>query len=199
MHTPRRTAATSIALILLLAACGGGGGGGGSVAGTVAGKALAAKSAFFVAGTVNNVPTLALRISDQPDECALFAAGKRHPGTSAFVFVFTADNSASNSGTPTVVPPGTGDYPVVTVGTAGKSANVSFSSVDGTCTQTLTDDQETATDGKVTITRVDGNSLVGTFTLTVGSQGDPVTGSFEATVCPTLLALEQGSLKLTCG
>lgn len=163
-----------------------------SVQGTVQGHALTPKSAIYTVGAVpsadGNTNILVLVISDQADACATVTQGAHTKNSTNLTFVLLKGNTTGNTVAPT-----SGTYNVSSGGaTSLMAGQAELFSYDPTCTNTVPSDKGTVSTGTVSVTStlVDGISpLTGAFSLTVGSQNERLSGTFNATACPGLMAI----------
>ena len=146
--------------------------------GTVQQTALVPASAIFAVVTASDgSQTLAVKLSDQADDCAEVTNNAHHANSNSFwlradgstfanaAFQLSGENSDSSASTAT------------------------FYALDNTCSDTLADTASWATSGKVTFAAVSAQTASGTFNAAIGAQSDQVSGSFTATVCPALATL----------
>ena len=169
-----------------------------SLTGTVSGQPLTPRSAVFVAGEVNDVPVVVLRITDDANDCALLTQGRRSGKSSGLIWVLAADESGVDASTRRLIAPAAGSYSVVTAAQSGNTVEGFYSQLDATCQQTLPDSATAFASGSVSLTLLKADQATGTFQLSVGTQADSLTGSFDAQVCPALLDVTRGTTRLTC-
>ena len=145
--------------------------------GTVAGVTLTPRNALFALATQNGMQILAVKISDQSDDCAEVTKNAHHPNATSFWLRASGTSFANMTFT---LAPDAGD---------GSTSTADFYQLDARCRSALSSDQSSATDGMVAFTMVDATHAMGTFSATVGSQQDTVSGTFSAVACPALSTL----------
>lgn len=167
---------TSLAGVLalsLVAACGGPG----SVNGTVSGHSLAVSDAVYadinVAGGIVGV----IFLSDHAGMCDEIKAN-RQPKNLTYLAIALTNFDASHK----TLPLAEGEYTVS--GANGMVALVNYNWTDSSCQTKLTAGQSNGKSGLIKLTHFsDGTDAAGTFDVTIGSQNDHVTGSFDAPNC----------------
>ena len=146
--------------------------------GTVQHASLMPASAIFAVVTASDgSQTLAVKLSDQADDCAEVTHNAHHANSNSF-WLRAAGSTFANA-----------SFQWSGQSTDSNVSTATFYALDNTCTDTLSDTASWATSGKVTFAAVSAQSASGTFSATVGAQGDQVAGSFTATVCPALATL----------
>jgi|CXWL01.1.fsa_nt_gi hypothetical protein len=166
-------------------------GGAGSVNGKVAGNALSVvDSAFLLFKENNKITSAAVILSDKPNLCTT-AKANRDTKNSTYLIIGLYRYVDDGAGGLSPVSPDVGDYSVVQPTRAGTYAGALFGKSDASCTTTVGATQSAAQSGtvKVTAFKPEANgSAVGTFDITVGTQNDKVTGSFNALFCDVALS-----------
>jgi hypothetical protein len=160
-------------------------GGPGTVEGTVAGNALEVKSALTVSegGVRNNI----IFLSDKEGRCESALGGRRPKNETALGIALVRYDFSTTP--PSYLPIAPGDYRVQTDSNFSTNwtqyAVVEFGNGDANCEEMLSSDLRRAVSGLVTIASIDssGGITSGSFDLTIGKQGDRLTGSFDATAC----------------
>lgn len=147
--------------------------------GTIRKTSFNPTNAIFALGKgANGVTQLAIKLSDQADDCAVVTAGAHRSGAESLWI--RIEGAAANA-------------PTVTLGDAtrsGTQAYAQFYVLDSNCVTTLSAAQAGSKSGTVDLQVGDPNGIAtGQFTLTMGTQGDQVAGTFAAAPCPGLLSL----------
>ncbi|MBL8953304.1 MAG: hypothetical protein JNK82_21170 [Myxococcaceae bacterium] len=172
-----------MAVAVVLSACGSAG----SFSGTVTGNSLSVKDAAFALLKTDDGKSagLLLVLSDTPGMCDKVKANRTPKNSSSFTML-----AFNLSDTGEALAPDANEYTIrselVTPPLKGRIGVSFFSKVDANCTETLQDKNIAGQSGIVKITRLDGSAngvASGTFDITVGTQLDKVTGSFNATFC----------------
>ena len=158
---------------------------------SIVGRALNFKAASFSTIVSNGLPLLVVKLSDQADDCTLVGNNARRGGSSTLVLALFKLDGQGHAPAPDVA-----DY-IITDRTnpqnnttqPGGFGSASLSQFTSTCEQQLADKQAVATSGTIHITALTSGAdarAVGTFQLTIGTEGDKVSGSFDAVNCATL-------------
>lgn len=153
--------------------------------GTVNGIPLSIKDAMFglLKDDAGKSAGLLVIVADQPNICDKLKANREPKNSTSMTFVLF------NIGDMGQLAPSTGDYTMTSSLGATSRGNVGiaqFSKSDGNCTATLQDKNSSAQSGLVKISSLNssaGGTASATFDITVGSQNDKVTGSFNANYC----------------
>lgn len=171
-----------VPVALFCAACGGAG----SVNGKVAGNQLSVvDSAFLLFKDNNKIVSAAVILSDKPNLCTT-AKANRDTKNSTYLIIGLYRYVDDGAGGLTPVSPDVGDYSVTQVTRAGTYAGGLFGKSDAACQTTVGATQSAAQSGtvKVTTFKPEANgSAVGTFDITIGTQNDKLTGTFNAQFC----------------
>jgi hypothetical protein len=170
-----------MAIVLsVLAACGGGNDAG-SVSGTVHGTAIPVGDSVSAAVTINsNQHAGSIVLTSSGNVCPDLMNRVNHPNEKVVV-ITVADYANLTFTTPTAI----GDYSIYQGGAVpAKAATLQVYMYDTTCAP-ITNNGAKATSGTVKLTKVSGNTFVGTFDALLDSQ-DHITGSFDPTDCPAI-------------
>ena len=148
-------------------------------AGSIHAVSFQPTNAIFAMGPgANGTVELAVKISDQADDCALVTA-QSHRGGAKSLWLRVHGLAL---GTPSV-----------TLGDALRTdtqAFAEFYDLDSTCVETVPEANAASKSGTLDLQIGDPNTLVnGQFTVTLGSQGDKVAGTFAAAPCQGLQPL----------
>jgi len=171
-----------VALLLACAACRGGKSSKpASVNGTIGGQPMDAQDSTSNIYSFDADSEGLVYIMNVASSCAMLTAGNQ-PSNAKVIAIQIAVKSATGISAPSAV----GTYPMYTAanvgGANGNVALARYQTSDATCNPTS--DIE-ASSGSVTLTRVDATIYAGNFDMTF-SNGDHVTGSFNANRCDAL-------------
>ena len=188
--------------LLALGAGSGACGGSGSITGKIDGNSLSVGETLFAVGPSlydASVQALWVYMSSNRNRCADIAAKTDRKNMSELQM--TVFKVPPANGTPT--PPSAGTYnadsieDISTLQPPPVSTSVSwglFAMTDATCQQVYSGaagSKVGVTGGTVTLksfSAMTGGTASGSFTFTVGTQGDKVSGDFDAAYCPALSA-----------
>lgn len=172
-----------VGLVTLAAAVGCGGPG--SFNGTVTGLTLDVKSSAYLDAKDSNgkVVGVVVFLTDQADICRSLEAGTEPKGMNAFAMEALVVDASGN-----LVAPASGSYevfdPSTSPQTAGNFAIAVFAHLDSSCVNTVSNDKADGHSGTVHLDALTlEKSASGSFDISMGSQGDHVTGSFDAAFC----------------
>lgn len=166
----------------------------GTMSGTVAGIKLDVNSVVYVddKDSNGNLVGIAVLLTDQPDICKTLQGGNVPQGMTSLSLSLLRLDSSGKPLVPTVQAYGVfapSDLPTM----AGEYAVATFAHLDSTCKNTLTDAQSTGTSGAVRLNAITlEGSARGGFDVSVGSQSDEVSGSFDAVFCDVDLVASRG-------
>ena len=175
-----------------LAACGGSSGGGGgaggaaTVTGTVGGQVVPSTEVIGVAGTETSggtqIQIAGAVITNFAGACDLLQSPTHRQANATDLLLMVAAVAPS-------VPAGT--YPI------GSMAIAQYGADSATCTSTTSERAQT---GSIVLTSVTSTEIQGTFDVTM-TDGDHLTGSFDAPVCDVNFAGLSGTntSQLPCG
>ena len=152
--------------------------------GTVKGNTFTPVSAIYAPLTLRGFRFVLVQVSDQADPCALLRANKKVKSSTSFLFALyrLGPNVESLPVLPTTYT--MEDEPV----RAGAYGFASFSKLDATCTPLLTEAEADATSGAVQLVSLGEASAEGQFLMSIGLQGDAVSGRYKAKLCLELAA-----------
>ena len=146
--------------------------------GTVKHKALSPASAIFAVATADDgTQTLAVKISDRADDCADVTNNVHHANSNSFWLRVVGPTFADTS------------FQWVGESSDNGASTATFYALNNTCTDTLSEKASSAIAGRVTFANVGAQTASGAFSATMGTQGDKISGTFSATLCPALAAL----------
>mgnify|MGYP000918034620 CR=1 FL=1 len=152
---------------------------GNTSSGSVAGHTLVPASAL---STPLEGGTAWVIISSQADVCADRKGQTTRPNID--ILTFQLGRAVDNE----IAPLTPGEYDAAAVPGPGevRAVEAEFNHVDDDCKATRPNDEEEATSGSVTLTKVDlsdGGLIEGTFDLVFPPNGERLTGTFRAPVC----------------
>jgi hypothetical protein len=166
--------------MLTLAICGSWGCGPGSFKGTVEGRGLkVADAVFYVSqGGDTAPPAIEIILSDRPNLCDDLKAGRLRKNSTLLDILLARLIDGE------YMAPDKGQYAIS--GDAGRIGLAIFAPFDESCTNSFDSSQGRAVSGTVDIRQLQGNSggrLEASFSMAIGQQADPVSGTVLATWC----------------
>lgn len=174
-----------LASVAVLTGCGGPG----SVSGTVSGVSLAVQDAiFFIAkDDAGKSQAAVVLLADKPNLCDTFKANRKPKSVTGLMFLLM--NVKVEGTAVTALAPDVADYAIVdfsTIKTSGHFGDGAFVKNDANCTDSLASTATGLKSGLVKLTSLKSEasgSAAGTFDVSVGTQADKLTGSFNASYC----------------